>query len=146
MSKTLFLVFDQSVVDRYNEHYFKLHTRARKLPIERPIHPSINQWMILPRMQMNQLKQKWKAFIVWWVKDLGYQDLKLDKFEIEVKTYMPTKRRSDPDNFSPKFINDGFTEAGLIIDDDGNHLKKLSLITDYDKDHPRTEVTIKILD
>ncbi len=146
MSKTLFLVLDQNVLDRYNEHYFKLHTRAKKIPIESPLHPSINQWMILPRMQMNQLKQKWKALVVWWVKDLGYQDLKLDKFEIEFKTYMPTKRRSDPDNFSPKFINDGFTEAGLIIDDDGNHLKKLSLITDYDKDHPRTEVTIKILD
>ena len=61
-------------------------------------------------------------------------------------TYMPTKRRIDPDNTVPKFILDGFSESGLIIDDDGRHLRSLTLKTDYDKERPRTEINIKIFD
>jgi len=47
------LVIDQKVVDDYAEYYFKQHPRAKKKPIEKPIHPSINEWMILKRPQMN---------------------------------------------------------------------------------------------
>lgn len=36
------LVIDQKVVDDYNTHYFRLHPRAKKPPIERPIMPSLN--------------------------------------------------------------------------------------------------------
>ena len=71
--------------------------------------------------------------------------MKIDNFEMTYKVYMPTKRRSDPDNFTPKFWNDGFTESGFIVDDDGKHLKKLTLIADYDKDWTRTEIEIKLL-
>ena len=139
------LILDQKVLDKYNEYYFKLHPRAKKVPIERPTIPSLNTWIILPRIQMNALKQKHKDFIIWWINDLGYQDMKIDNFEMTYKDYMPTKRRSDPDNFTPKFWNDGFTESGFIVDDDGKHLKKLTLIADYDKDWTRTEVEIKLL-
>lgn len=143
--KTLHLTLDQSVLDKYNEYYFSLHPRAKKVPIEHPYHPSINVWCILPRIQMNALKQKWKAFGVWWMNDIGYQDMKLDNFEMTFTTYMPTKRRVDCDNTCPKWILDSFTESGFIVDDDGKHLKALTLKTDYDKDHPRTEIEIKIL-
>ena len=76
---------------------------------------------------MNALKQKWKDFIVYWINDLGLQDKKLDNFEMIFTTYMPTKRRIDCDNTVPKFILDGFSESGFIIDDDGQHLKSLTL-------------------
>lgn len=139
------LVLDHSVLDRYNNYYFNQYPRRNKIPIERPIHPSTNTWMILQRQAMNNLKQVWKEFIIWWINDLGYQNYKLDKYEMIFTIYMPTKRRSDPDNMSPKFIMDGFTESGFIIDDDGTHLKALTLKTDYDKDNPRTEISVKIL-
>ena len=32
---------------------------------------------------MNALKQQWKQFIIWWINDLGYTDMKLDNFDIE---------------------------------------------------------------
>ena len=137
------LILNQEVLDRYNKYYFKKHPKAQKAPIDRPIHPSTNQWMRLQRMAMNALKQKWHDFIIWWVDDLGYQNLKLEYFEITIATYMPTKRRSDPDNISPKFILDGFTAAGFIVDDDGLHLKALTLKTGYDNNDPRTEIIIK---
>lgn len=139
------LVLDYEVLNRYNAYYFKQYPRRKKVPIERPLHPSINTWMILRRPEMNNLKQTWKEFCQWWINDLGYQDYKLDKYEMTFITYMPTKRRSDPDNMSPKFIMDGFTESGFIVDDDGLHLKALTLKTDYDKENPRTEIYVKIL-
>jgi Holliday junction resolvase RusA-like endonuclease len=71
--------------------------------------------------------------------------MKLNEVEMAFTTYMPTKRRIDCDNTVPKFILDGFTESGFIVDDDGSHLKSLTLRTGYDKDNPRTEIEVKIL-
>ena len=101
--------------------------------------------MILPRIQMNALKQKWKDFVFWWINDLGLQNRNLEKFEMTFTTYMPTKRRIDCDNTVPKFILDGFSEAGFIVDDDGSHLHSLTLKTGYDKNNPRTEIEVKVL-
>lgn len=143
--KEIKMVLDQSVIEKYNTYYFKKYPRRHKAPIDKPQHPSINVWMIMQRPAMNNLKQAWKEFICWWVKELGYDNMQIDNFEATFITYMPTKRRSDPDNFSPKFINDGLVESGMLVDDDGRHMKSLTLKTDYDKDHPRTEIYIKVL-
>lgn len=91
---------------------------------------------------MNDLKQKWKDFAIWLVKKNGLEGKKLECFDMKFITYMPTKRRIDPDNTVPKFILDGFTESGFIVDDDSLHLKSLTLCADYDKDFPRTEIFI----
>lgn len=136
------LVIDNNVLDEYNKYYFKKHPRARKAPIARPIHPSINVWMILMRPAMNLLKQKWKDFIIWYINDLGYQDLKIDNCIIEYTYFMPTKRRADNDNMTPKFINDGLVESGFLVDDDYKHLTKIILGCDYDKNNPRTEIVV----
>lgn len=146
MASIITMILDQSVLDRYNTYYFKNHPRASKKPIEHPYHESINKWFIMQRPQMNALKQRWKDFCIWWVQELGYENMKLSSFEMIFTTYMPTKRRIDPDNTVPKFILDGFSESGFIVDDDGNHLKALTLKTDYDKNNPRTKIEIKILD
>lgn len=136
------LILDENVLSRYNDFYFRKYPKRKKVPIERPMHPSINTWMILQRPAMNGLKQTWKDFIKWWIIDLDLVGLQLDKYEMKFTTYMPTRRRSDPDNMTPKFIMDGFTEAGFIIDDDGAHLLALTLSTDYDKEYPRTEIEV----
>lgn len=98
--------------------------------------------MVLPRIQMNALKQKWKDFIIFWINDLGLQNRRLNSFDMIFTTYMPTKRRVDCDNTVPKFILDGFSESGFIIDDDGSHLRSLTLKTGYDKANPRTEIEV----
>jgi len=95
---------------------------------------------------MNNIKQKWKFFTVWWCKKLGYDGLMLDKFEVTVITYMPTRRRADCDGTVPKFILDGFTEAGFIVDDDYSHLTSLTLRMGYDKNNPRTEILIRTIE
>ena len=144
--KKINLILDQKVLDEYyDNYYFKLHPKAHKRYITKPCVPSINDWFILPRPQMNNLKQLWKDFIIWWIRSENLDNLMLDQFMMTFWIYMPSRRRADPDNYTPKFLLDGFTEAGFIKDDDGKHLRALTLITDYDKCHPRTEIDIDVL-
>ena len=95
---------------------------------------------------MNALKQKWKEFVVWLINDAGLSDMKINRCEISQKVYFPTTRRADIDNTVPKFILDGLVESGMVIDDSYDHITKLILEAGYDKERPRTELTIKILD
>ena len=139
------IIIDNTLVDEYCLFYFKQHPRARKKPIDRPIHPSLNQWMILPRIQMNALKQKWKDFGKYVIKKHELENKRLDNFEMEFKVFMPSKRRIDADNTCPKFLLDAFTEAGFIVDDDSKHLHSLTLRCGYDKDNPRTEIIVRVL-
>lgn len=138
------LTLNQEVIDIYNKYYFLEHPKAKKMPIEHPYHPSINTWCILPRIQMNALKQKWKDFIKFWMKLEKLENRQLDNFDIVLTVFFNTKRRHDVDNQIPKFILDGFTESGFIVDDDEKHLHSLTLKTGYDKENPRTEFEIII--
>lgn len=139
------LVIDNSVLEEYNRYYFLQHPKAKKKPIAHPYHESINVWMIMKRPMMNALKQKWKDFIKWYITQLGFSELHIDKCEISQVVYYPTNRRHDIDNSVPKFILDGLTESGMIIDDDSRHITRLTLECYVDKGNPRTELTIKLL-
>ena len=144
MTKTIKLVIDNNTLVEYEKYYFKQHPRATKKPIANPYHESINVWMIMKRPMMNALKQRWKDFICWHINQQGYSNLRIDKCDIQVKTFYKTNRRHDVDNSVVKFILDGFAESGFIIDDDSKHVQSLLLECFVDKDNPRTEFTIII--
>lgn len=144
--KTITLVIDDNVLSMYNEYYFSLHTKAKKNPIAHPYHESMNIWMIMKRPMMNGLKQRWKDFIRWFVNEQGYSNLRIDKCEVHQVIYYPTNRRHDVDNSVPKFVLDGLVEGGMIVDDDSTHLVRLMLECGVDKERPRTEIHIHILD
>ena len=144
MAKKIKLVIDNQVLSEYEKHYFLLHPKARKKPIDHPYHPSINMWMIMKRPMMNALKQKWKDFIIWFIENQGYSNLRIEKCEMKFTIFYSTNRRHDIDNGVPKFILDGFSESGFIIDDDSRHLTTLTLQCDYDKNNPRTEIEVLI--
>ena len=95
---------------------------------------------------MNALKQRWCKFVVWWMDYEGLLNKGLNNFDMVVTTYFESKRRVDCDNTTPKFINDGLSESGFIVDDDSKHLHSLTLKTGYDKDNPRTEIEFFIKD
>lgn len=95
---------------------------------------------------MNNLKQKWKDFIKWFVKDQGYANLRIERCEISQSVFYGTNRRHDVDNTVPKFIIDGFVESGMIVDDDFHHVTKLTMDCSVDANHPRTELRIKVFD
>lgn len=138
------LVIDEDVLRRYEEHYFAKHPRARKRPIPHPYHESINTWMILKRPEMNALKQRWKDFGVWFIEDQGLTNLRISKCEMIYKIFFSNHRRHDNDNYTPKFVQDALVESGFIVDDDSEHITKLTMCCGVDKEWPRTEITVLI--
>lgn len=142
--KTIKIIIDQNSIKEYEKYYFKIHPKASKSPIDNPYHPSINTWMIMKRPMMNALKQKWKDFIQWLINSQGYSNLHISKCEMKFITYYKTNRRHDIDNGCPKFILDGLSESGFIIDDDSKHVTSLTMECYVDKDNPRTEIIVSI--
>jgi len=136
-------VIDNDVLDKYHEHYFRLYPKRKVKPIPKPIPPSLNHWMILPRPQMNGEKQKWKNFGEWLVKYYGYENMKIDKCNIIITYYFDSKRRHDADNYTPKNLFDSFTSSGMLIDDDFNHVQSLTIKGDYCKGNPSTVIVIE---
>ena len=146
-AKILRLSITQKDVDAYNKEYFEKHKKAKKKQIERPIHPSLNQWTIIKnRMAMNSLKQTWKDFAKFWCEKKRVSNMMIDDYAIECISYMPTKQRADPDNYTCKFLLDGFVESGFLVDDSNKYMRALILRTKYDKVNPRTEINVKIYD
>lgn len=146
MEKEITIIIDNDTIDRYNYIYFKDHPRAKKFPIPSPQHPSINTYTRMSYQAANNLKQKWKDFIIWVIEDYGYDGMQIDCCEIEYRTFFYQDRDHDLDNISPKYIFDGFVAAGLIVDDNFRHVKKIIIECDIDKEHPRMEFIIKICD
>lgn len=143
--KTIRLVFDEETLRRYEEEcYFVRHPKAKKKPLEHPYHESINVWMIMKRPMMNALKQKWKDFMVWFIEDQGYTNLRIERCELICTTYYPNNRRHDVDNSVIKFEIDGMVDAGFLVDDDSRHLESLTLKCGVDIERPRTEILVKI--
>lgn len=144
--RSILLTIDNATLDRYTEYYFTIHPKAQKKPIPRPYHESINTWMIMKRPAMNNLKQKWKDFIYWFINDQGYENLRIEQCEIVQTIYYPTNRRHDIDNGVPKFLLDGFVNSQMIVDDDCKHITKLTMMCKIDADNPRTELLIDIFE
>lgn len=141
----MLLIIDNNVLDKYYKYYFAKYPKRKVKPIKSPIPPSLNQWMVMKRPQMNNEKQKWKEFIVWLIGENNLQDKKINRATITFTYYFPTKHRHDADNYTPKNLMDGFTESGLLIDDDFNHIEMLCIKGGYDKNNPRTEMDIEII-
>jgi Holliday junction resolvase RusA-like endonuclease len=142
MTNEIKIIIDNDVINKYNEYYFSKYPRRKKKPIEKPIPPSLNAWMIMPRFQMNALKQHWKEFGNWLVGYYGYVNKKIDKCNIIIEYFFDSKRRHDADNFTPKNLFDSFTVSGLLVDDDFNHVESLVIKGNYSKNNPRTEIRI----
>lgn len=142
-TKEYVIISNQETLDEYCKSYFKKYPKRKKKPIDKPWHLSINKWFIMQRPQMNGVKQAWKDYTIWLVEKYGYTNLHIEKCQITYRFFMPTKRRADCDNYTPKFTNDGLTESGIIIDDDYSHCNPLIIQLGYDKDNPRMEIHIR---
>ena len=66
----------------------------------------------------------------------------IDRSTVTIRYYFPDKRRRDPDNYSGKFLLDGLTKAGIIVDDSFNHIT-LRLEAYCEPSRPRTEIEIE---
>ena len=63
---------------------------------------------------------------------------------VTITYFFPTRARHDADNYSGKYLLDGLTIAGVIVDDDLKHIST-TIRGEYDKDNPRTEIEVEEL-
>lgn len=61
--------------------------------------------------------------------------------EVDIHYVFPTRARHDADNYAGKFLLDGLTKAGVILDDDMAHIR-VSVSGSYDRQNPRTIITV----
>lgn len=147
-------VLTTDIMNEYARHYFKLHPKARKHPLLTgklknitPIMPSQNQTMAMVRMAENNLKQKWKDFIIWWVEKLGWSNLMINEVEVYIDFYFWNMTDRDiTDNYNLKFINDGLTASGFLLEDNCWELQQAHYrFRGLDRKFPRTVITFKKL-
>ena len=62
--------------------------------------------------------------------------------EVTITYYFADRRRHDADNYAGKYLLDGLTKAGVIVDDDLRHITT-RIVGDYDKLYPRTEIVVE---
>jgi len=138
------IIIDKYILDKYNKYYFEIYPNRKKIPIEKTIAPTLNSFISKIRMEQNSIKQKYKEFSMWLARYYKIDNLKLSKAKVIYKFYFKDKRRRDIDNMciSPKLINDGFVEENVFVDDSGDILGLEFDIFKYDKENPRTEITI----
>lgn len=128
------IIIDKEIIEKYEKYYFEKYPRRKKSPIKKPIPPSLNQWMVMKRFQMNHLKQIWKEFIEWLVKENGLENKKIPPCDIVIKYEFPDKRRRDCDNYFPKNILDGMVSSGLLVDDSLFYVKSIMITGKYSKE------------
>lgn len=146
MNRIIAFIINQEDVIKYNSYYFDQHPTARKPPIKGPQHPSINEYLSYNRHAANNLKQHWKNFIVFLLKDRGLDGLGIEKCKVTYRVYFKNRRRHDLDNVTPKYIFDGFVEAGFIVDDSLEHITSLTIEGEICATNPHMEFIIEILE
>ena len=68
-----------------------------------------------------------------------------EKCNITITYYFNDKRRRDPSNFD-KFVLDFLVESGFITDDNYFVIKEFTTKAEVDKNNPRTEIEIKVIE
>ena len=126
------ITFTPELLEDWTKIYMKKHPRTKKKPIAKPIHESLNVWTIMRRPMANALKQKWKEFVQYCVDYYKLNDLGISKCKckyIAHKGYVKSKRRSDIDNLTPKFILDGLTAecSGVLVDDSCDCIEEMTI-------------------
>jgi hypothetical protein len=139
------LIIDNAVLEKYNKYYFHKYPKRKKAPIEKAIPPSLNKFISMIRMAQNNLKQKYKEFAIWLSEYYKINNLNLENSCITYTFYFKDKRRRDYDNLllTPKLLNDGFVEAKVFVDDNGDRLKLAFNQFQYDKLNPRVEMLLE---
>lgn len=65
-----------------------------------------------------------------------------ERAEVTITYYFADRRRHDADNYAGKFLLDGLTTAGVIVDDDLKHITT-RIVGEYDRNNPRTEIRVE---
>lgn len=139
------IVFDENMVDKYNQLYFSKYPQRSKKYITSPVPPSLNKWGTMRRHQANNLKQHWRDFVEWVIKQHGLGNKQIENCSLTYLYFFKTKHKKDLDNYQGKFIADGLVSSGLLKDDNCELVNPVILkFGGYDKHNPRMEIIIEV--
>lgn len=145
-NKDIIIEFNQQDLDEYLKYYFKINPRKKKVPVDAPMARSLNKMLVITnRMVQNTHKQNIKDYAIWIVKKYKLDMIGISKADLHINFTFPTKIRHDLDNFigGAKEFMDGFSEVGLIVDDDYSHIRSLSASAIYEKGITKMIFTFK---
>jgi hypothetical protein len=98
---------------------------------------------------MNSVKEKWGLFGEWLSNKHGLNNKMYTNSVFELRVFSKTQANKDLDNLGGgiKFINDGLiVKSGFMKDDNFNFISPLLISAEVDKDNPRTEIRITLID
>lgn len=153
VSNLVRISFNEQTLRDYTEHYFKCNPKRKKPPLDWAGKKrngqlvSWNRFINSPnRIMQNQWKQEFSDYTTFVLNKQGIEPLGINKCAILVKQYQPTRAKSDSDNIMCKATLDSMVKFGLLEEDNYTVVNPVVLVTGYDKDNPRTEFIIFIID
>lgn len=106
--------------------------------------PSLNEFAGRENTwEYRKAKSHWTALV--WTMCRACKDRQAAPYQladVEIMYYFPTRTRHDADNYCGKFLLDGLTKAGVIVDDSMDHIR-LHIAGGHDKKQPRTVITVR---
>lgn len=92
--------------------------------------------------EYRETKQKWTAAVKYACRaSRGRPKEPYQRAVVSIVYYFPDRRRRDADNYAGKFLLDGLTRAGVIVDDDLRHITTI-IRGECDPKNPRTVLTV----
>lgn len=93
--------------------------------------------------QYRKAKLDWTNAVIWQCKASKDKPARpCPLADVVIMYYFQTQTRHDADNYAGKFLLDGLTKAGVIVDDSMDHIR-LHIAGGYDRKNPRTVITVK---
>lgn len=93
------------------------------------------------RWQYQVEKKRWAEMIAFLCKPRPQNPIPYAK--VTLTYYFGDRRRHDPDNYAGKMVLDGLVKSSIIQDDSFSCIQ-LRLNGHYDKNYPRTEITVEV--
>lgn len=157
LDKKILISLNRNVFNEYRKEYFKQNPRARVFPFDtkgktkkvRYSVLSLNDLLPITSMMYSSQKEKWGDFGKWVAKKHGLSDKQFTNSMIELRVFSETKAQKDCDNIAGgyKVFGDGLiVQSGMFVDDNYNHINPLLIICDYDKENPRFEIRISLIE
>jgi len=132
--KEVRILFNQEMVDKYTEYYFKKYPRRKVLKLK-PTAISLNEFTAMVRIVQAGEKVKYSEFVEWVLHYYNIPSLKLKDCTLTVHFIWHNRIRRDYDNYCIclKFYLDPMTKYGLLEDDSYIQIKDVNLKMEYIK-------------
>jgi crossover junction endodeoxyribonuclease RusA len=140
----------ERLIDIYGQEYDQLTWEGDKEVIKLiipGIPPTLNELKRLHHQVWAREKKRWGEIVYWEVmKQRIRPSQPFSKAVVTLNYYFKSKRRTDPDNNTGKFLLDGLVESGILVDDSFDHIELNIRKGGVDKHNPRVEIMIERLE